>query len=1053
MKRLTNILFSFATTLTLLVIFATAIGAATIIEEKYDTVTAKLLVYQAGWFELLLLMLVVNLTGNIIRLRLYRIEKWPALLFHLALIVIITGAAITRYIGNEGYMHIREGSASSSVFTSDSYIQVRVIGQGVDQYKDQAVLMSPFFKSDFHVKIPVRDETISVRFSDYIPNAVEEAMPDSSGGVSLLEIMVSGQGSPGEMLIAEGESQRYGGTVISFNNRDSTAGIILTGVGGQFSIRAISGIEQMVMHGADAATDSVNRGSASDTIQELQPGIVYKTPDLVLILKKVHLKARKDLVPAPSGVQGSEVLKLLVAAGDKQREVSLMLNTNGATVNRKTVMEGYTIMTGYGSKEITLPFSLTLDDFILDRYAGSMSPSSYASEVTLRDAAKKTEEKHRIYMNHVLDYDGYRFFQSSYDPDEKGTILSVNHDSPGTLVTYIGYIMLGAGFLMIFFNRRSRFSGLRREMAGIRQMRKKALTVFTLILLMAFNQVLAKEPAGNAVDRIHADQFGHLLVQTYDGRFEPMHTLALDAIHKISRKSMIMTNPKGELTAIQVFIDMMLDPEYWKDQKIIYVREKSVRDLIGIKGSHAAFTDFLDAEGNYKLSAQAETAFRKGPPEQNAFDKEIIRLDERLNIWIMVQNGSLLKVFPVEGVANNRWISFTDSLAMAPLTGKSLLANKDLSLTPLNLNTLMRYYFTALLEGARTGDYSKAVDMYNRIRTIQRGGASAELLPSDQKIELEISYNNSEIFIILRNIYGILGVLLILLAFTDNFASHRNRWVNWLFAGLAGVTGAAFLWHTYGLLIRWYLTVHAPWSNGYEALLLIGWGSILAGFLFLRQSKITFAATALLAFAVLMTAGHSSYDPQLTNLQPVLKSYWLIIHVAVITISYGFLALGFFLGLINLFLFVTRTQRSGAQFDLLIRELTLTNEMALAIGLVMATLGTFLGGVWANESWGRYWGWDAKETWALVIVITYAIILHLRFVPKMRGPWVFNTAAVVGFSSVIMTFFGVNYYLTKGLHSYAADDKRVFPGWAWVMIISIVALIIVSGLRYRHDKK
>jgi cytochrome c-type biogenesis protein CcsB len=266
--------------------------------------------------------------------------------------------------------------------------------------------------------------------------------------------------------------------------------------------------------------------------------------------------------------------------------------------------------------------------------------------------------------------------------------------------------------------------------------------------------------------------------------------------------------------------------------------------------------------------------------------------------------------------------------------------------------------------------------------------------------------------------------------------------------------GLAFLYHTFGLILRWYLTGHAPWSNGYESLLLVAWGGLLAGFNFVRYSKITLAATALLAFFTLMTASHSSYDPQLTNLQPVLKSYWLIIHVATLTISYGFLGLGFILGLMNLVIILFKNTKNHLRLDLMISELTYVNEINLIIGIILATAGTFLGGVWANESWGRYWGWDAKETWALIIVIAYTIVLHLRFIPKMRSNYVFNVAAVVGFGSVIMTFVGVNYYLSKGMHSYAAGDTPIFPVWGWILILSVILLMVISGIRERIiDKK
>lgn len=198
---------------------------------------------------------------------------------------------------------------------------------------------------------------------------------------------------------------------------------------------------------------------------------------------------------------------------------------------------------------------------------------------------------------------------------------------------------------------------------------------------------------------------------------------------------------------------------------------------------------------------------------------------------------------------------------------------------------------------------------------------------------------------------------------------------------------------------------------------------------------------------MLMTAGLSNYDPQLTNLQPVLKSYWLILHVAGITISYGFLGLGFILGLMNMFLYLFKTNKNNVRLDLLIKELTYINEMNLEIGLFLATVGTFLGGIWANVSWGRYWGWDAKETWALIIVIVYAIILHFRLIPKLKSAYIFNVASIVGFGTVLMTFIGVNYYLSKGLHSYGTGDTPIFPIWAWIMIFSVILLIVVAGVK------
>ncbi|MFC2114161.1 cytochrome c biogenesis protein, partial [Bacteroidota bacterium] len=438
--------------------------------------------------------------------------------------------------------------------------------------------------------------------------------------------------------------------------------------------------------------------------------------------------------------------------------------------------------------------------------------------------------------------------------------------------------------------------------------------------------------------------------------------------------------------------------------------------------------------------------------EQNKFDKEIIRVDERVNVFMMVLNGSLLKLFPEQGSVNNRWISLGDQAANIPLTGNLKILNDDLQLREFNYSNIFKLYAMELIDAGNSGDYSRPDQIVGYIHSIQQSGASSEFLPTETMVKLETYYNKAKIFIKLKNWYALLSVILLFLAFITHLQVKRSKILNRVMYVFIGLLAVAFLYHTYGMGLRWYLTKHAPWSNGYEALLLVAWGSLLAGFSFMRYSKITLAATALLAFFTLMTASHSSYDPQLTNLQPVLKSYWLIIHVASITISYGFLGIGLVLGLINIFIYLFKSRKNHIRLGLIIKELSYINEMGLTIGIFLATIGTFLGGVWANESWGRYWGWDAKETWALIIIIVYAIILHLRLIPKLRSLFLFNVASVFGFGSVIMTFIGVNYYLSKGLHSYASGDTPVFPVWAWITILLLLLLIVITGVKEKLSK-
>lgn len=1046
MKRIFDILFSSKTTLILLVILAIAMGTGTFIEDIYDTAFAKKLIYNAKWFELLFLLLALNFMGHIKIFNMFRKEKIGGVIFHLAFVIMIIGACITRYFGYEGNMHIREGESSNILYTPEQYLRISVPGKDVNYNKDFLVRSDWFSGKPFHAEISSEEKKkIGIKTKEYIENASEEINEDVAGGSGIIELLVANGNSKEKVFLKEGETKNIGKTSITLNNEEIKTGIIVTEKDG---ILQISSPHELIKSNAEETDrDTIKQGSTAEFINNY----VYNTKDAIFFFSKFYKNATIKYVQSGNNESGVDVLLLTVTINGKEHEAPLLISP-GQTANYHDFnFEGETFKFGYGIKTIELPFSIHLNDFILERYAGSESPSSYASEVTVIDDRNNIKNNHRIFMNHILDYDNYRFFQSSFDQDEKGTILSVNHDFWGTWVSYLGYILLTIGFIITLLNKNSRFVMLRKNIVEIRKERKAG--ILTLILIIGFTSfVFSQNENINVVGATHADKFGHLITQAVDGRFEPVHSLAIDVIHKISRKDKFNFEGKGKMDAMQVFLDMMMDPDYWKQQKIIYIKEQSVRDAIGISTKEASFFDFFDAEAKYKLEQSANNAFRKKPQEQNNFDKEIIKVDERLNILMMVFHGSILKIFPDSKSENNKWISSDDPGAKSPLSGVINVINQDLQLQTLNYSGIMQAYLQNVMESKKSGNYSKADKVLGYISGIQRKSSTTILLPSESKINAEIFYNKSQIFIVLKNCYGILSLLLLLLAFIDNVRTKKSKIVNTLLNISIVLLGAGFLYQTFGMALRAYLLGYAPWSNGYEALILVAWGTLLAGFTFVRYSKITLAATALLAFFILMTASHSSYDPQLTNLAPVLKSYWLIIHVAVLTISYGFLGLGFILGIMNLFLYLFKTKENQERLDLLILELTYINEMNLTIGLFLATVGTFLGGVWANESWGRYWGWDAKETWALIIVITYAIILHLRLIPKMGHDFAINIGSIFGFGAVIMTFVGVNYYLSKGMHSYGAGDTPVFPIWAWIIILSIIALMVFSWFRFKSSK-
>ena len=1047
MKKVLDILYSSKLTIILLLIFTIAIGVATFIEDKYDTITSKIIVYNAHWFEFLMLLLAINFWGHISKYNLFSKKKASGFVFHFAFILLIVGAGVTRYTGYEGSMHIREGEASNVMYVSEPYFQVKTPAENEKNTYDLPFYVTYYLSNSFDINMDVKNKgNLNIKFNKFIPNAIENVEQGVEGGTTILSVQyVSAEGRQ-NMLISKGEQEKVGGLKIVFGDNNAMNAFKVIEENNQLYF--LSSYDVIKTNMVTNSTENIPK----DSLALFSENSMYNVNGYMFMFLRQFVNAKKQLVTAEEGERGVDAILVDVSLNGKTKQVPVYGGPGYRSWFQDVNIDGTTIQLSYGEKAIELPFSIYLDDFILERYAGSMSPSSYESKVTLIDNRKNLKEGHRIYMNNVLDYGGYRFFQSSYDRDERGTILSVNHDFWGTWISYFGYFLLTVGFFWVMVAKNSRFTALKGEIKKIRE-KRKSIAVTLALLFGLTGTAFSAETNKKVIDKEHAEKFGHVIVQSFDGRFQPVHTLAIDVMHKISRKDKFNLPGKGEMDDIQAFMDMFIDPEYWKQQNIIYIRDKIIREKLGIKEKYASYMDFFDEKGNYKLGEYAEIAFQKKQGQQNVFDKEIIKIDERINVCIMVFQGSMLKIFPVQNSQNNKWISWNDSAAFMPLGGVLKIINEDLQLKNFNYHNILNEYFSEVVRATGTGDYSRAEKVLGYIESIQRQSSAADILPNETKVGMEVYYNKANIFVFLKNVYGILSLFLLLFAFIDNLKTKKSKLITLLLNIMIGILALAFLYHTYGMVLRWYLSGHAPWSNGYEALLLVAWGGVLAGFTFVRYSKITVAATAVLAFSMLMTAGHSSYDPQLTNLVPVLKSYWLIIHVASITISYGFLGLGFFLGIMNMFLYIFKTKRNAERINLLISELTYINEMNLTVGLALATIGTFLGGIWANESWGRYWGWDAKETWALVIVIAYALILHLRLVPKLKGTYLFNVASIIGFGSVLMTFIGVNYYLSKGLHSYGAGDTPVFPIWAWAMILSLFLFIIIAGIRNKASEK
>jgi cytochrome c-type biogenesis protein CcsB len=779
---------------------------------------------------------------------------------------------------------------------------------------------------------------------------------------------------------------------------------------------------------------------------ELAPGInafkqrmLYRFGDNAVVLKEIHPKAR--LVIDSNDLKNKsgkpEFMEFKVSVGDESKIITATPFKDETGKMHQIELNGVKIDLRVGAKIINLPFAIKLDDFKLERYPGSMTPSSYASDVTLIDKEQGINQPYAIYMNHVLDHRGYRFFQSSYDPDEKGTVLSVNHD-PGTLPTYIGYILLTIGMFWSLFIKNGRFMQLLKKTKKLQQSAAALLLVAGIMMSSPTLEAAtpkvdeATQTKVEAIDKVHAKTFGRLIVQDVQGRMKPMDTMAHDVVAKISGKSSIFG-----LDATQVLLGMTINPALYQELPMIKIGHPKIAVKLGLPEDtkFAKFSDFFDQkENNYKLYDDINTASQKKPLEKSQYDKKLIEIDERVNVSYMVFTGSLLQIFPKPKDENNKWF--------APLEAMKQFASKDAQMVQLMIGN----YFQQVEAATTSGNWEKADQGLSLIAKFQQTFGK-EVIPSKEHIDMEIKYNELGLFGKLVPVYILLGLIVLLLAFVNILKPAFS--MKWPMRIALGVLSAAFIVHIIGLGIRWYISGHAPWSNAYESIVFIALSTVLAGLLLARKSPFALAGTAILAGITMGVAHMSFINPEITNLVPVLKSYWLMIHVATIISGDGFLGLGSILALLVLILFIIRG-KGNADIDRAIKELTSLSEMALIIGLILMTVGNFLGGVWANESWGRYWGWDPKETWAAVTILIYASVLHMRFVPALKSVFIYNIAALWSYSTVLMTYFGVNYYLS-GLHSYAAGDPVPIPMWVYYAVAGLFVLTVLAARNRKLD--
>lgn len=1067
-KKIKDILFSTRLMAVLFIVYAVAMAVGTFVENSYTTITAREWIYDAWWFEVIMVFFVINFIGNIFRFQLLRKKKWTTLLLHLSFILILVGAWVTRYIGEEGIMPIREGEVESKMLSEKTYLSTfidgEIDGEPLRKKQDFRISLGPKITAGKNISTDYNGNPIKIEFLEFIKGAEEGVVEDENGDY-FLKIVESGDGNRHDHFLKAGEVANIHNVLFAFNKQTDGAINIVGNNDIGFTINSPFEGDWMRM------ADKVRGGLVQDSIQDLQLRSLYNLGGMQFVIPEPAVKGRYDLVQKEMVTNNDpDGIFVQVTANGETEKVGLLGGKGFQMDMKKLSVGGYEVYMNYGSIDIELPFALKLNDFIATKHPGTEDRSqpsyeSFMSKVEVVDGSNSYP--YDIYMNHVLDHKGYRFFQSSFDPDEGGTVLSVNNDWWGTWITYIGYFLLYLGLMLIMVDRGSRFGDLRKKLEKIKL--KKAQLTSILILLFGMSSFaqtesgnVVEEPRqvqdsvakidhehdvinevnydkvikmiqANTVDKKHAAEFGELVIQDYGGRMKPINTYSSELLRKLGKK-----DKYEDLNSDQVLLSMIENPQIWYSAPLISIKAKndSIHHVLGVEENkkYVALTDFFSMDGEYKLGKYLDDAYKAAVPNQ--FQKDFITADEKVNLIYNTLQGKQFKIFPIPEHSNNKWVAYTELEDEKYFAGVDTLYTKQ----------ILPLYMQSLRSARQTGDYDQAGELLLSLKSFQKKYGS-EVLPSERKVKAEILYNKIDIFNLLFQFYLYVSLFMIIFVILRIF--NENKLNKYAINISKILLILLFIAHTAGLGARWYISGHAPWSNAYESMIYVAWATMFFGLAFGRKSDLTMGSTAFVTSIILMVAHWNWLDPSIGNLQPVLDSYWLMIHVAVIVGSYGPFALGAIIGLVSLILIIATNKSNFKKMKLNIQELTIINELALTVGLVMLTIGNFLGGQWANESWGRYWGWDPKETWALISIFVYAFVIHMRLVPGLRGLFAFNWAAVIAFGSILMTYFGVNFYLT-GLHSYASGDQII--SYQFIIIALVAWILLGLAAKYKYKK-
>lgn len=632
-----------------------------------------------------------------------------------------------------------------------------------------------------------------------------------------------------------------------------------------------------------------------------------------------------------------------------------------------------------------LPFSITLNQFEIIYYKGTLAPMDFISHISVADKDCHRQIQGKVSMNHIFSYQHYRFYQSGYSEDNEGSVFSVSHDPYGIGITYAGYTLLLLSTVFFFFSPQSRFRQLLKS-----PLLHRSLTVILLLFAFSLNSnfLKANSPSPKVLPREVAEHFGDLYI-LYNNRICPLQTFARDFTVKLYGSS----SYKG-LTPEEVLTGWLFYYDSWKNEPIIRIKSNEARKLLEIEGNYARLKDYISTINEYKLEKMMNH-IRSG--EQVTDKRGIEEADEKFNIINLVCTGAMMKIFPCRNIAGKtlEWYSQSDQLPQNMDNDKWVFIRKSMSYV--NEMIVMKKYNDACL-------------LLEKIKKYQQKECDG-LLPADNKFKAEKIYNQFDYSKSVAMACICIG--LICFIYYCHCMASQKRTSRKAIIILNILLWIVFTYLSAAICLRGYVSNHLPLSNGFETMQFMAWCTLLLTFLLQRKFAMLLPFGFLLCGLTLMVSMLGESNPQITQLMPVLQSPLLSIHVVVIMIAYSLLAFIMLNGVTAVIL-----HQSQKECKEQIERLQIISQIILYPAIFLLAIGIFIGAVWANVSWGRYWGWDPKEVWALITMLVYALALHPRSLPWFHRTMFFHVFCITAFITVLITYFGVN-FLLGGMHSYA----------------------------------